>query len=751
MGKIRGQVSVEHLLLVTLAILIIVPAAVVYQNYVLTNPEKDQAEAAKVVNDVTDQINNMIRLGSGWQTLTVNAPNSAVELVARGNEIIIRHSDGSEQVAFLPRGTSAFNQEGGMPLKPGINRIKLVYEDGQFCVSQMQGECSDCHDLDEDGAEDVECGGEDCDDSLETGVFSNPAWNDEVFEHGCKGPFGTTCCDGIDNDCDTKIDEEWDEDQDSYIDCPTAYADPCAEYMTSSQYHPDVCDVTNPISCCDGCAISCTDCFCNECPDHADRNPGVPERCDDIDWNCNNELYDVDPIACSNYFPPGTECAEMTGLVSCDSGFWNLAECTDFLEYEEYEGDFGGTYGETCTDGIDNDCDGTTDLDDSSCQPFTLLLDYELPGPDAAICGGLYGSAPDHLPSGFSVQSTGMKNTLGMLIEDEEVSLSYTAHSGTLSSKNFFIFHFWVKGPTTLWRDSTAYTFMHTYATQHQDNYFMITKTIQNKIAVTWETDVMDQAVTLTSNDPVTDWEDDEWHMIAIAVDTTEGEDPQRVEIYLDGELNSHYSGDETFPHLTNKIVIGNDADQVTGGVGFTLDEFSGMVHQGTVPAADRISSMYQEGIYYDYMCEPDLKGDINENSCLDLLDEDIVYQASQGGQRGSCMDVAPDEPDFSIDSLDLTWYYNNVDSCLENEVCYPRDHCIDTRRCKSPYFTFMPDCNYCCDEHGQCCVLPNPYCWSDGICRDEEQGSSPVIFKEYPPPLEGDIRPGGSPIFLKK
>ena len=71
-----------------------------------------------------------------------------------------------------------------------------------------------CDDIDGDGYEDEECGGDDCDDS-------DPAVNPGVTE----GPTGDpTCSDGIDNDCDDDIDGAdagcscWDVDGDGYLD-----------------------------------------------------------------------------------------------------------------------------------------------------------------------------------------------------------------------------------------------------------------------------------------------------------------------------------------------------------------------------------------------------------------------------------------------------------------------------------------------------------------------------------------------------
>jgi hypothetical protein len=109
--------------------------------------------------------------------------------------------------------------------------------------------------------------------------------------------------------------------------------------------------------------------------------PTGEEICDGLDNDCDHDIdedFDLenDPLNCGSC---GFECvvAHGTGaclsgdcvVESCEEGFHNLNgsavdgceyECT-VLATEEAEGDG------TCTDGLDNDCDGRTDAEDPDC------------------------------------------------------------------------------------------------------------------------------------------------------------------------------------------------------------------------------------------------------------------------------------------------------------------------------------------------------------------------------------------------
>ncbi|MBI5196453.1 MAG: hypothetical protein HZA10_09035 [Nitrospirae bacterium] len=145
-------------------------------------------------------------------------------------------------------------------------------------------------------------------------------------------------CDGVDNNCDGIPD-------DGYVPVPTTCGiGACAAAGTSS---------------CQGGVMV------NTC------TPGAPsaELCDGIDNNCNGQVDDglaSIPTTC------GIGACAAAGTSSCQGGVM-VNTCTPGAPGTE--GPFANS---TCSDLIDNNCDGLTDASDSNCQPAPadLIITY---------------------------------------------------------------------------------------------------------------------------------------------------------------------------------------------------------------------------------------------------------------------------------------------------------------------------------------------------------------------------------------
>ncbi len=210
--------------------------------------------------------------------------------------------------------------------------FKILWGDSGFGDDAILMEYSNPCDDDEDGFQDISCGGTDCNDQ-------DPLIHPQAQE----------LCDGKDNNCDSLLSPgEADEDG-------------------------------------DGSAL-CTDCD----DDDPDVHPGATEICGDgIDNDCSGSVDDKDSdqdgdldLECG-----GSDCNDgdetiYSGAPELCDGLDNNCDGAVPLEEEDYDGDTWTVCGgdcdddneyirpgvtEICTNGEDDDCDGAVDEDDIEC------------------------------------------------------------------------------------------------------------------------------------------------------------------------------------------------------------------------------------------------------------------------------------------------------------------------------------------------------------------------------------------------
>lgn len=216
------------------------------------------------------------------------------------------------------------------------------------------GEPADCSDFDEDGFKDQTCGGYDCNDR-------NSDINPDAIEE----------CDSIDNNCDGEIDEIdcgfcRDSDGDDYKDVSCG-GDDCDD--TNENINPgksDICGdgIDND---CDGkIDIGCYECvdedgddwprscdgtITRDCDDNdPDISPGASEICDDGKDNDCDEDVDLDDSDC---FLSCQDDVDEDGFIALNC---NGSDCNDndsLINPDAIE---------NCSNGIDDDCDGNVDF-----------------------------------------------------------------------------------------------------------------------------------------------------------------------------------------------------------------------------------------------------------------------------------------------------------------------------------------------------------------------------------------------------
>ncbi|MDP2311761.1 MAG: MopE-related protein [Pseudomonadota bacterium] len=176
-------------------------------------------------------------------------------------------------------------------------------------------------DADADGFVNAELRGDDCDDD-------DPAVN----------PDATEVCDEVDNDCDDRVDEGV---TDPY------YADTDGDTFGDASVRIDACVATA------GWVLDATD-----CDDlRADVFPGNPETCDERDNDCDVEVdegvetpfyRDSDGDGYGLDTDISWACSEPSGYVAPNGDCDDTTTATSPAETE------------VCLDGLDNDCDGTS-------------------------------------------------------------------------------------------------------------------------------------------------------------------------------------------------------------------------------------------------------------------------------------------------------------------------------------------------------------------------------------------------------
>lgn len=197
-------------------------------------------------------------------------------------------------------------------------------------------------------------------------------------------------CNGIDDDEDGEIDEDF-PDLGAPCSVGTGFCERFGQLVCADDGLGTTCGVSPGLPLAEGTpgSASCTDGVDNDCDglvDVADPFCREAERCDGFDNDGDGEV-DED-------FDLGAACS--VGAGACQVAGVNVClpdESAAMCSASPLAPSPEGPAGSTCGDGLDNDCDGLTDLDDPSCGAAELAATCALPiarGGRGASCGGTH-------------------------------------------------------------------------------------------------------------------------------------------------------------------------------------------------------------------------------------------------------------------------------------------------------------------------------------------------------------------------
>ena len=204
-------------------------------------------------------------------------------------------------------------------------------------------------DADADGYGDTAVSQQSCDEPSGFVAVTGTADSDCDDTDTTINPAAAELCDGVDNDCDGAVDE------DDATDASTWYADNDGDGFGDGSVSQVGCEAPS------GFVANGSDCDDTD----ANINESAAELCDGVDNDCDGTADERDALDASTWY--ADDDADGFGdvgstTVACDEPSGYAADSSDC---DDSDATISPAVAELC-DGVDNDCDGTVDEDDSA-------------------------------------------------------------------------------------------------------------------------------------------------------------------------------------------------------------------------------------------------------------------------------------------------------------------------------------------------------------------------------------------------
>ncbi len=274
LGASVGQLSLEYILILAFTIGVLIPGIYFFYLYSQSTASGlSTTHYATIGKTFSSAAMQVAAQGSGsWKVLSVNLPDNVqnVTVAGDGGELVFTYltKAGLNKAVFftdvkLSAGLPNTSRANGGIFKDGAHAgrasFRLTASNGfvslQEIIEGVTGSSAECFDVDDDGFE--TCGG-DCDDA-------NAAIH----------PGATEVCDGVDNNCDDRVDEGVK---------TTYYLDADRDGYGNPNYPAEYCAGTQPTGYVDNG---------DDCDDaNATIRPGATELCNGKDDDCNGVIDD---------------------------------------------------------------------------------------------------------------------------------------------------------------------------------------------------------------------------------------------------------------------------------------------------------------------------------------------------------------------------------------------------------------------------------------------------------------------------